>query len=96
MGSTRRGFTEEYKAEAVAFVLNDGRAISEVAKNLGVADNTLGRWVKNAREAGKEQNPKLSESEREEVDRLRSENQQLQMEVAFAKKVANWFASQKP
>jgi transposase len=47
MGSTRRGFTEEYKAEAVAFVLNDGRAISEVAKNLGVADNTLGRWVKN-------------------------------------------------
>jgi transposase len=52
--------------------------------------------LKNAREAGKEQNPTLSETEREELDRLRSENQQLQMEVAFAKKVATWFASQKP
>jgi transposase len=52
--------------------------------------------VNKVREAGREEDPTLSETEREELDRLRSENQQLQIEVAVAKKVANWFACQDP
>lgn len=52
MGSTRRRFTDEYKAQAVAFVIYDGRSIAEVSGNIGVAEATLGRWVKKARESG--------------------------------------------
>ena len=45
MGSTRRSCTDEYKEQAVGFVLDDGRAIAEVARNIGVHEMTLGKWV---------------------------------------------------
>jgi transposase len=48
MGSTRRRFTEEYKAQAVAFVIDDHRPVAEVARNIGVHEMTLGKWVKKA------------------------------------------------
>lgn len=103
MGSTRRGFTDEYKASAVEFVLDEGRTIAEVARNIDVHEMTLGRWVKKERENRAAQRPPdapLKESERAELIRLRedfkaakSENAQLRMQVEFAKKVATWFAN---
>src|ERR1017187_4998064 len=51
MGSTRRAFTPEYKEQSVAFVLDGGRPVAEVARNIGVHEMTLGKWVKVAREA---------------------------------------------
>ena len=36
MGSTRRAFTPEYKAQSVAFVIDGGRSVAEVARNIGV------------------------------------------------------------
>jgi transposase len=105
MGSTRRRFTEEYKAQAVAFVIDGGRSIADVARNIGVHEMTLGKWVKKARDAQAEQVPPdapLTESERAELIRLRSESKddkstiaELQMQVEFAKKVATWFAKGK-
>ena len=93
MGSTRRAFTEEYKASAVEFVINDGRTIADVARSIGVHEMTLGKWVKKARDAaGDGVGKPLSENERAELERLRVENRQLRMEAEFAKKVAAWFA----
>jgi transposase len=104
MGSTRRSFTEEYKAQSVAFVIDEGRSIAAVARNIGVHEMTLGKWVKKARQAKEEATPAeepLSESERLELIRLRAElkaakaeNSELQMRVEFAKKVATWFAKE--
>jgi transposase len=37
----------------------------------------------------------LEDSERAELERLRAENAELQMQVEFAKKVATWFAKGK-
>ena len=94
MGSTRRRFTEEYKHEAVSFVIEGGRSVAEVAPNIGVHEMTLGKWVKKARdEQGEENGPPLTGSERAELERLREQNAHLQMQVAFAKRVATWFAS---
>jgi transposase len=45
MGSTRRKFTPEYKAEAVQFVISSGQPVAEVARNLGIVEGTLGNWV---------------------------------------------------
>ena len=92
MGSTRRSFTDEYKAHAVELVLGDGRAITEVARNIGVHEMTLGRWVKKARDDGNAAERPLNESEREELERLREEVKRARMEAEFAKKVATWFA----
>ena len=41
MGSTRRSFTEEYKDQAVAFVIEGNRSVADVARNIGVHEMTL-------------------------------------------------------
>ena len=105
MGSTRRAFTEEYREEAVKFVIEGHRSIAEVARNIGVHEMTLGKWVKKARDARQAAVPPdapLSESERMELIRVRAELKdrdaevaELRMQVEFAKKVATWFAKGK-
>lgn len=95
MGSTRRAFTAEYKAAAVALVLEDGKSVAETARGLGVHEMTLGKWVRKEREEGNFAKKPLSQDEREELEKLRKENAQLRMEVEFAKKVATWFAKEK-
>ena len=45
MGRQRRGFTPEYKDEAVRLVINTGRAVATVARELGINEATFGRWV---------------------------------------------------
>jgi len=96
MGSTRRSFTEEYKTQAVAFVIDDHRPVAEVARNIGVHEMTLGKWVKKTRDSGEPAGERpLDTSERAELERLRSENLELQMQVELAKKVATWFAKGK-
>lgn len=70
MGSQRREFSPEYKDEAVKLVVNTGRPVATVARELGVKEQTLGRWVlayKARQEAG---DGVLSETERVELARL--------------------------
>ena len=105
MGSTRRSFTEEYKEQAVAFVLDGNRSVAEVARNIGVHEMTLGKWVKKVKESREQQvspDAELTGSERLELITLRAEAKdkdakiiELQMQVEFAKKVATWFAKGK-
>lgn len=105
MGSTRRRFTEEYKQQAVAFVLEEDRSVAEVARNIGVHEMTLGKWVKKTRDDQAAHTPTtapLTETERDELARLRREAKndkatiaELRMQVEFAKKVATWFAKEK-
>src|SRR5664280_2092657 len=67
MGSTRRSFTEEYKDQAVVFVIEGNRSVADVARNIGVHEMTLGRWVKKTRDSQREQIPpdaELTGSER--------------------------------
>ena len=39
---TRRGFTKEFKRDAVELVRATGRPIAEIARELGIDDSTLG------------------------------------------------------
>jgi transposase len=105
MGSTRRSFTPEYKAQAVAYVLEDGRSRVDVARNIGIHENTLGKWLRNAKTGGEDPDDPAEvpgESEQLELIRLRAQAKddkatiaELQMQVDFAKKVATWFAKGK-
>lgn len=94
--ATRRRFTQEYKDQAVSLVLDSGRTVAEVASSIGVHEMTLGKWVRKARDSGREQAKDVSETERAELERLRQENAVLRMERDFAKKVATWFAKEQP
>jgi transposase len=105
MGSTRKSFTEEYRAEAVAFVLEGGRTVAEVSRNIGCHEMTLGKWVRRARDerdAAVPVDAPLSECERQRLIRVEAELKnanaavaELRMQVEFAKKVATWFAKGK-
>ena len=50
MARVRRTYSKEFKREAALTVLNSGRAIADVGRELGVPEQTLGRWVFDARE----------------------------------------------
>jgi transposase len=80
MAETRRRFDPEFRAGAVRIVLETGKPISQVARDLGINEGTLGNWVNQARVASGGGNGGLSESEREELARLRRENAELAME----------------
>ena len=45
MGGKRREFISEYKDEAVKLVINTGRPVAVVARELGIVEQTLGNWV---------------------------------------------------
>jgi transposase-like protein len=86
MGSTRRKFTPEFKAEAVELVVNSGKPISEIARDLGISDGTLGNWVKAAKKRGDVKEKPLEIDERARLKELEDENRRLKMEREILKK----------
>jgi transposase len=94
VGRQRREFTPEYKDEAVRLVINTGRAVATVARELGINEATLGRWVNAFRACQDAGDGALSESERAELARLRTENSELKLDRAFLKKASLFFAQE--
>ena len=83
----RRNFDREFREGAVRIVRETGRPIAQVVRELGLHEGTLGRWVNLDRRARDGQGP-LSESERDELNRLRKENAELAMERDVLKRSA--------
>jgi len=91
----RRSFTEEYRREAAGLVIDTGRTIAAVARDINVGEQTLGKWVKQekARRGPGEATGPVSEEERAELKRLRQENFDLKKDNEFLGKAAVFFAS---
>ncbi|WP_066913783.1 transposase [Millisia brevis] len=102
MSRTRRSFTPEFKVEAARRVIDGGRPVSEVALELNVHENLLGRWVREERRrdgaAGDARNAPpdddMSGADRAELRRLRAELAERDRDIAFLKKVSAYFAGQ--
>ena len=87
MGATRRKFTLEFRTEAAHRVIDTGRTVRDVARELSVLENSLSKWVRDERlrmetVAGTSEEP-LSPAERAELVRLRRENDEMQKDLAF-------------
>ena len=92
---TRRSFSDEFKAGAVALVLKEGKSITGVAKELDLTQSSLGKWVEQARaDAGKSSRGTLTSEEKEELARLRKEVRELRLEREILKKAAVFFAKE--
>ena len=69
----QKPYPPEFRGEAVELYRRGGRPLAEVARDLGVATESLRTWVKQAGiDAGVRDG--LSSEEREELRRLRREN----------------------
>jgi transposase len=84
-------YPPEFRREALELLRVSGKPIGQVAKDLGVAEQTLYVWRRKAQiDQGEREG--LSSDEREELRRLRRENRTLQMEKDILKKAAAFFA----
>ena len=93
----RNEYSEEFKMEAVALVVEQKVSIPEVAQDLGISESALRKWIHRSQEAASaSRGNNLGASEREELLRLRRENKILREERTILKKAAAFFAKENP
>jgi transposase len=91
----RRAFTSEFKAETVRLVLDGGKGIPEVARDLDLTESAVRLWVKQAKvDRGQGKPGELTTAEREELRQLRREVKDLRIEREILKKAAAFFAKE--
>jgi transposase len=88
----RRQYSEEFKEGAVRLVLDEGKTVGAVARELDLTPSALGVWVRHARAERTQGKSGLTKEEREELTRLRRENRELRMERDILKKASALFA----
>jgi transposase len=89
---TRPPYPEEFRREAVRLARLGDKPQRRLAKDLGISDVSLRRWIREEEAAGGERPGGLSSDEREELQRLRDENAKLRMEREILRKAAVFFA----
>lgn len=94
MGAKRKSYTPKYRQEAARLVIDTGRTIAEVAREIGVGEALLGRWVAVERSRMDDPPAALDIDERAELERLRREVAELRMDRQFLKKAAAFFATE--
>jgi transposase len=87
----RRQFDDDFKAQAVRLVLDDGKSVGSVARDLDLTETALREWVKRARADRTHGKTGLTTAEREELARLRKENRELRTDRDILKKAAAFF-----
>ena len=83
-------YTDEYRREAVDYVLASGRPITECARELGVNDKTLNDWILKYEEAGRVTRGRSDEQRA--LDEANRRIRELELENEFLKKASAFFA----
>jgi transposase len=91
---TRRQFSDEFKEGAVRLVLDEGKTVGAVARELDLTASALRLWVRHAHAERTQGKTGLTKAEREELTALRKENRVLREEREILKKAAAFFAKQ--
>jgi transposase len=81
MGNNNSRYDDEFKAGAVKLVTEKGRPISSAAKDLGVSEPALRRWVRASTEPG--------DSPAKRIAELEAENKKLKKELENANDTVN-------
>jgi transposase len=85
-------YSTEFKEEAARMVVDSSRPIAAVAREIGVNETTLGFWVKAHRKNHAAAELPLDMPDRARLRELERRNRELEMELAFLKKAAAYFA----
>jgi transposase len=90
----RRRFTDEFKEQAVRLVLDEGKSVAAVARELDLIPSALGTWVKQAQANRTKGRTGLTTAEREELVRLRKALRIAEEERDILKRATAFFAKQ--
>ena len=82
----RRSFTDEFKSGAVRLVVDEGKTVMQVARDLDFDRLGMRQWVERARADRSKGKTGLTSEERVELARLRKEVRELRMEREILKK----------
>ena len=86
MARTHPPYPPTFRAEAVELARTSGKGIPQLAQELGISEQALRGWMKRADiDAGRGPTGELTTAEREELRRLRRENQVLKQEREILK-----------
>ena len=88
----RRKFTAEYKRDAVAMLETPGVTVSQIAADLGIGTNVLGRWRRELRHAPQPACVGNGRARDEEMSQLRRELARITKERDFLREAAAFFA----
>jgi len=88
----RKQYSSEFKREAVRLVTEGGLSIAQVARDLGLDDNMVSRWKKEAQQNGQRAFPGQGHPQDEELSRLRREVEVLRQEREVLKKAISIFS----
>ena len=94
MKQNRKKYDTAFKVEAIRLVIEEGRKISEVERNLDISKGTLARWVREKKADPKEAFPGKGrlKAKDEEIRRLRAELKDTKEERDIIKKALVYFA----
>lgn len=94
METGKKVFTPEFKQETLELITRSGKPLSHVARELGISENTVQGWKRQAMIHGKDAFPGSGHQtlQEEEVQRLRRENSILQQERDILKKAIAIFS----
>jgi transposase len=90
---TRPAYPPEFRREAVE-LLRAGRTPRELSESLGVSQQTLRNWRRQAQLDLHERDDGLTSDERAELSKLRRENTRLRQERDLLKRAAAFFAAE--
>ena len=85
-------YPPEFRAEAVRLYRTSGRGLKRISEELGIAQESLRRWAKQADLDTGRRSDGLTTEEREELRKLRREVRVLREERDILKKAAAFFA----
>jgi transposase len=98
MPKEQRTFTHEFKTEAVRLAQTSGKSLTQVARDLGIADSTLHHWYKQLSQHGEQAFPGSGHQtpQEEELRRLKRELEIVRQERDILKKVVAIFSRPQP